>query len=133
MAPRVSSGSAECCPIESFASRLVADGALTEKDVDGMREEADRIVVEAAEYADASPEPDLDSLYDHLYVVGEQVPGWYAVDERSPDPHPGEEERKAGQRAQELAERGAAYAGPGAAAKRAEDGDRPDEPPEEAE
>ena len=42
----------------------------------------------AVEFADASPEPPLDSLYDHLYVVGEQVPGWYAVDERSPDPHP---------------------------------------------
>ena len=33
-----------------------------------------------------------------------QVPGWYAVDERSPDPHPGEDEREARARggAQEL-------------------------------
>ena len=86
------------------------------------RAEADRIVIEAAEFADASPEPELDSLYDHLYVVGDAVPGWYAVDERSPDPHPGEAERKAAsERAEELrrarrrlrrARRGAARGGP---------------------
>jgi hypothetical protein len=51
------------------------------------------------------------------------------VDERSPDPHPGESEREAGARARELAERGAAYAGPGAAQRRAGDGDRPDDAP----
>ena len=39
------------------------------------------------------PEPPLDSLYDHLYVLGDQVPGWYGVDERSPDSHAAEEER----------------------------------------
>jgi hypothetical protein len=81
--------------------------------------------MEAVEFADASPEPELDSLYDHLYVYGEQVPGWYAVDERSPDPHPGEDEREAGERAQRLAERGAAYAGPGAA--RTDDEARPED------
>jgi pyruvate dehydrogenase E1 component alpha subunit len=112
-------------PIESFAARLVTEGVLSEKNVEEMRGEADRIVVEAAEFADASPEPDLASLYDHLYVYGEQVPGWYAVDERSPDPHPGEEERDAGERAQELAERGAAYAGPEAAGQRRSEADRP--------
>ncbi|MCE3266639.1 MAG: pdhA [Solirubrobacterales bacterium] len=113
-------------PIESFARRLVDEGPLSESDVEGMREEAERIVLEAVKFADASPEPDLASLYDHLYVVGDQVPGWYAVDERSPDPHPGEEEREAGERAQQLAQKGAAYAGPEAAAQRRDEGDRPD-------
>ena len=117
-------------PVETFAARLVDEGVLSEKDVEEIREEADRIVTEAAEFADASPEPALDSLYEHLYVVSE-VPGWYAVDERSPDPHPGEEESTASDRAHELAERGAAYAGPGAARQRAAEGDQPDEPPEE--
>lgn len=119
-------------PIESFGSQLVAAGIVDRDGIEGMRAEADRIVTEAVEFADASPEPDLDSLYDHLYVYGDQVPGWYAVDERSPDPHPGEEERDAGERAQELAEQGAAYAGPGADAQREADGDRPDDdaPPE---
>ena len=105
-------------PIETFAARLVDEDVLTEEDVSKIRADADRIVTEAVEFADASPEPALDSLYDHLYVYGEQVPGWYAVDERSPDPHPGEEERDAGARARQLAERGAAYAGPGATTER---------------
>jgi pyruvate dehydrogenase E1 component alpha subunit len=118
-------------PVETFAARLLEEKVLAQEDVDELREEADRIVTEAAEFADNSPEPDLASLYDHLYVVAD-IPGWYAVDERSPDPHPGEEERDAGQRARDLAERGAAYAGPGAAQQRKEEGDRPDEPPEGA-
>jgi pyruvate dehydrogenase E1 component alpha subunit len=118
-------------PIETFAARLVDEDVLSDKDVEALREDAERTVLEAVEFADASPEPSLDSLYDHLYVYGDQIPGWYAVDERSPDPHPGEDEREAGRRAQELAERGAAYAGPGAAANRAAERDRPeaDAPP----
>jgi pyruvate dehydrogenase E1 component alpha subunit len=120
-------------PIEAFASRLIADRVVSEKDVEKMRADAEETVMAAVEFADASPEPPLESLYDHLYVGGERGAGWYAVDERSPDPHRGEEEREAGQRAQELAERGAAYAGPGAA-PRAADGDQPDPeaPPEGA-
>jgi pyruvate dehydrogenase E1 component alpha subunit len=118
-------------PVETFAARLVSEKVLSKDEVEEIRAEADRIVTEAAEFADASPEPDLDSLYDHLYVVAD-IPGWYAMDERSPDPHPGESERDAGQRAQDLAERGAAYAGPGAAQQRKAEGDQPDEeaPPE---
>jgi pyruvate dehydrogenase E1 component subunit alpha len=118
-------------PIETFAARLLADEVLSQKQVDGLREQAEETVLDAVRFADASPEPDLDSLYDHLYVVGKEVPGWYAIDERSPDPHPGEDERDAGARAQELAERGAAYAGPEAASRREAGGDRPDEAPED--
>jgi pyruvate dehydrogenase E1 component alpha subunit len=122
-------------PIESFAARLISEKVISEKDVEAIRADAEKVVLAAVEFADASPEPPLDSLYDHLYVVGDHVPGWYAVDERSPDPHPGEEEREAGRRAQELAERGAAYAGPGAAPQRGAEGDRPDAdaPPEQSE
>ena len=106
-------------PVETFAARLVDERRADRRRT--SRRSAPRptaIVVEAAEFADASPEPELDSLYDHLYVVGEQVPGWYAVDERSPDPHAGEAEREAGERADELAAQGAAYAGPGEAPRR---------------
>ena len=49
-----------------------------------MRERVEKRVLDAVAFADASPEPPLESLYDHLYVVGDQVPGWYAVDERTP-------------------------------------------------
>lgn len=97
-------------PIETFASRAIEAGMLTRGDVDEIRDQADRMVTEAVRFAGQSPEPPLDSLYDHLYVVSESM-GWYAVDERSPDPHRGEREAEASQRAKELAEAGAAYAG----------------------
>ena len=97
-------------PIETFGARLIKEKVLTKEDIEAIREEADQTVRAAAEFADNSPEPPLDSLYDHLYVLGEQVPGWYGVDERSPDSHAAEEERGATERARQLAERGAEYA-----------------------
>ena len=69
-------------------------------------------VLAAVEFADASPEPPLDTLYENLYVVGDRRSGWYAVDERSPEPHRGErEDERCRRAARELAEAGAAYAG----------------------
>ena len=38
-----------------------------------------------------SPPPE--SIYDHVYVLGDQVKGWYSVDERSAGVHKGEDER----------------------------------------
>jgi pyruvate dehydrogenase E1 component alpha subunit len=98
-------------PIEAFIARCIGEGKLTEADVEAIRKKADEVVTEAVAFADASPEPPLESLYDHLYVDSETLPGWYAVDERTPDPHPGEEERDASDRSRELAEKGAAYGG----------------------
>ena len=62
-------------PIESFAARLIKEKVLSEEDVQAIREEADRTVTEAVEFADNSPEPPLDSLYDHLYVLRRPGPG----------------------------------------------------------
>src|SRR4051794_18942803 len=100
-------------PITVFRDRLLAEGLISEDDVERMRERVEQRVVGAVAFADSSPEPPLESLYDHLYVVGDQVPGWYAVDERTPEPHRGEEEREVGAagEARKLAEAGAAYAG----------------------
>jgi pyruvate dehydrogenase E1 component alpha subunit len=100
-------------PIAVFRDRLVAEGVTSEAEVEEMRQRVEERVVQAVEFADNSPEPPLESLYDHLYVVGDQVPGWYAVDERTPEPHRGEEEREHGTagEARKLAEAGAAYAG----------------------
>jgi pyruvate dehydrogenase E1 component alpha subunit len=117
-------------PIETFVTRLVKEKVLSKEEVQAIRDEADKTVTEAVEFADNSPEPPLDSLYDHLYVLGE-LPGWYGVDERTPDSHPAEEEREAGERARELAERGAAYAAPEAQSMREAEGDRPDTAPED--
>ena len=51
---------------------------------------------EAVAFADKSPFPAPESLYDHVYVLGDQVHGWYSVDERSAGVHRGEDERDAG-------------------------------------
>jgi pyruvate dehydrogenase E1 component alpha subunit len=122
-------------PIEAFSRRCVEEGKLEEPALEELRAEAEETVLEAVAFADASPEPPLESLYDHLYVGSEKLPGWYTVDERTPDPHPGEAEREAPERARRLAEQGAAYAGPGGPQGGSSDpGDQPDPeaPPEEA-
>jgi pyruvate dehydrogenase E1 component alpha subunit len=116
-------------PIENFAARLIKEKVLSGEEIQEIREEADRTVTEAVDFADNSPEPPLDSLYDHLYVLGDQVPGWYGVDERSPDSHAAEEERDASARARQLAERGAEYAEDEELLEA--EGVQPDTPPEE--
>jgi pyruvate dehydrogenase E1 component alpha subunit len=118
-------------PIETFARRLLEESVLSEDEIQSIRDKAEKTVKAAVEFADNSPEPPLDSLYDHLYVLGDQVPGWYGVDERSPDSHAAEEERKASERAHELAERGAAYAEEDAKELREAEGDSPDTRPED--
>jgi hypothetical protein len=91
----------------------------------GARRGRDRKIDEAVRFADESPFPDLDSLYDDIYVLeGDRARAWWTVDERSPEVHRGEEEREAGELPHELAERGAAYASVGdqkARARRDED------------
>jgi pyruvate dehydrogenase E1 component alpha subunit len=111
-------------PIEAFAARLQAEGVLSDEAREEMRERIDGRVLAAVEFADASPEPPLDTLYDHLYVLGDQMPGWYAVDERAPQPFAGEREREelSGE-AKRLAEAGAAYGGQAASTAGREPGE----------
>jgi pyruvate dehydrogenase E1 component alpha subunit len=100
-------------PIEIFARRLIDAGTIAEDDLEAIREEVHREVVAAVEFADASPEPPLDSLYDNLYVLAGEHEGWFAVDERTPDAFRGEREREAAadERVRELHEAGASYGG----------------------
>ena len=100
-------------PIETFKKRVVDEGVLKEGDVEKLDAEATETVDEATKFADESPFPDLDSLYDEVYVYSGDVPGWWTVDQRSPEVHRGEREREAGEVPHELAEKGAAYAGVG--------------------
>jgi pyruvate dehydrogenase E1 component alpha subunit len=76
-------------PIATFAKRLELP--------DDEAEELDRAAVErideAVSFADASDFPPPESIYDHVYVLGDQVKGWYSVDERSAGVHRGEDER----------------------------------------
>ena len=96
-------------PIESFARRCIDAGVLGERELQEVRDKADETVLAAVEFAEASEEPALDTLYENLYVLGGDE-GWYAVDERSPEPHRGERESEMPDAARELAEAGAAYA-----------------------
>jgi pyruvate dehydrogenase E1 component alpha subunit len=81
-------------PIEVFARRLESEGILSPED----REELDRQAIErvdrAVQFAESSEFPSPDSLYDNVYVLGDQVRGWYSVDARTPTPHRGEDERE---------------------------------------
>jgi pyruvate dehydrogenase E1 component alpha subunit len=80
-------------PLLVFGDQLVAADML-----DGeQREQIDREAIErvdaAVAFADASPHPSPNALYDDIYVLGDQVRGWYSVDERSAGVHRGEHER----------------------------------------
>jgi pyruvate dehydrogenase E1 component alpha subunit len=96
-------------PIETFARRCIEAGVLGEREVQQLRDAAEVEVKAAVEFAEASPEPALETMYEELYARTE-ADGWYAVDERSPEPHRGEREDEIPEAARELAEAGAAYA-----------------------
>jgi pyruvate dehydrogenase E1 component alpha subunit len=77
-------------PISAFAERLELDDDERKR----LDEEAVGRVDEAVAFADAAKFPAPESLYDNVYVLGDQVKGWYSVDERSAGVHRGEDERQ---------------------------------------
>jgi len=77
-------------PIANFAERLELD----EGEMKRLDEDAVKRVDEAVAFADKAEFPPPESLYDHVYVLGDQVKGWYSVDERSAGVHRGEHERR---------------------------------------
>ena len=113
-------------PIVSFKERMASEDMISDEDFEKLDERTVKTVDEAVEFADNSPFPDLDSLYDEIYVLGDQVQGWYAVDERAPEVHRGEDERDSGVMAHELAEAGAAYARVGDKEERSRGGSKSD-------
>jgi TPP-dependent pyruvate/acetoin dehydrogenase alpha subunit len=80
-------------PILQWGDRLEAEKIVTAEERERFDEEAVARVDEAVAFADASPAPPPESLYDDVYVLGGQVHGWYSVDERSAGVHKGEDER----------------------------------------
>jgi len=54
-------------PVPAFRAKLIADGVLTEKDAAAIDDDADRIVTEAVEFANDSPDPSVGSLFDTVY------------------------------------------------------------------
>jgi pyruvate dehydrogenase E1 component alpha subunit len=80
-------------PILHWGDRLQDEGIVSAEERERFDEEAIARVDEAVAFADASPQPPPESLYDDIYVLGGQVRGWYSVDERSAGVHRGEDER----------------------------------------
>jgi pyruvate dehydrogenase E1 component alpha subunit len=114
-------------PLALWAARLIEQGVLDETAVEASDSAALARVDEAVAFADASPFPAPESLYDDVYVLGDQVRGWYSVDERSPDVHRGEDERERPVDPSVREEYDQHAAGPhdsGAAAARDHDGER---------
>jgi pyruvate dehydrogenase E1 component alpha subunit len=80
-------------PLVVFGDQLVETGILDADEREQMDREAVERIDAAVAFADASPHPGPNDLYDDIYVLGDQVRGWYSVDERTPTPHRGEDER----------------------------------------
>jgi pyruvate dehydrogenase E1 component subunit alpha len=121
-------------PIVVYSELLKREGLIDDAGIEEIDRRAIEIVDQAVEFAEQSPEPTLESLYDNVYALGEQVQGWYTVDERTPEVHPGEQEHEVGAAgvAHELAEAGAAHAAAGDVQRRRRHDTAPPGPADEA-
>jgi pyruvate dehydrogenase E1 component alpha subunit len=66
-------------PIETFATRLIAEGLLDEDGRAELDAQAIARVDEAVAFAEASPFPAPETLYDDVYVLDDEVRGWYSA------------------------------------------------------
>jgi pyruvate dehydrogenase E1 component alpha subunit len=80
-------------PITLFSNRLMADGLIAAAEPPKLDAEAVERVDRAVAFADESPFPPPEALYDDVYALGRQVRGWYSVDARAAGVHRGEDER----------------------------------------
>ncbi|MBP6672752.1 MAG: pyruvate dehydrogenase (acetyl-transferring) E1 component subunit alpha [Bacteroidetes bacterium] len=55
-------------PIETFGRELVAEGVVTQADLDAMDEQIKEEVQKSVEFADASPQPPLEMLHENVYA-----------------------------------------------------------------
>ena len=75
-------------PIPAFGDLLEREGILNAQQRSQIDERASAQVDEAVAFAEASPFPPPESLYDNVYVLGDQVQGWYSV--RTSEPQDGD-------------------------------------------
>jgi pyruvate dehydrogenase E1 component subunit alpha len=71
-------------PIPAFGDLLEHEGVIDAQEREQIDERALAQVDEAVAFADASPFPTPESLYDDVYVLGEQVRGWYSLETTRP-------------------------------------------------
>ena len=75
-------------PIASFAARLTGAGVLDGGELERIDADALARVDAAVEFADASPLPPPESLYDDVYVLPDTVRGWYSAAAAGPEVDP---------------------------------------------
>jgi pyruvate dehydrogenase E1 component alpha subunit len=66
-------------PVPAFGDLLEREGIVSAQDRAKIDQHARERVEEAVRFADASSFPSPESLYDDVYVLGDQVQGWYSV------------------------------------------------------
>ncbi len=66
-------------PIVSFGGGLLRDGILEQAELERLDEQAVARVDAAVAFAEASPFPAPESLYDDVYVLDDDVRGWYSA------------------------------------------------------
>lgn len=71
-------------PIGIFRKYLIDEGIATEQVLDEQDAEAEKIVAEAVDFAEASPEPGDDALFEHIYAEPTPVEyRGYALEKKS--------------------------------------------------
>jgi pyruvate dehydrogenase E1 component alpha subunit len=86
-------------PLPAFGRLLVAEGTLSEDEVEAIDAEAIARVDAAVEFAEGSPFPAPEALFEDVYVLGETARGWYSVEtteERSAGAGEREDDGRAG-------------------------------------
>ncbi len=66
-------------PLPAFGELLVREGTIEQSELQRIDGDAIARVDAAVEFAEASPFPTPDSLYDDVYVLDGEVRGWYSV------------------------------------------------------
>jgi pyruvate dehydrogenase E1 component subunit alpha len=70
-------------PIPAFGQQLIGEGVLAQDELERIDAEAVKRVDAAVAFADASPFPAPESLYDDIYVLEDSSRGSYSLDTRS--------------------------------------------------
>jgi pyruvate dehydrogenase E1 component alpha subunit len=57
-------------PILRFSQQLLDAGIVQQSDLDAINEEVEKVVEQSIEFADNSPVPDPNTIFDHIYANG---------------------------------------------------------------
>ncbi len=58
-----------------FSQQLIEAEIAQQADLDAIHDEVEQVVEQSIEFADNSPVPDPNTIYDHIYANGNREPG----------------------------------------------------------